>query len=75
MRLSGQLAVIALLGLFGPKGVVTRLAALVAAIGLVGFVVVVQLVNVGRPDLGVVVVFAGCALAFIGGALAKPARS
>ena len=60
------LAVIALLGLFGPKGVVTRLAALVAALGLVGFVVVLQLVNVGRPDLGVVVVFAGCVLAFIG---------
>jgi hypothetical protein len=69
------LAVIALLGLFGPKGVVTRLAALVAGLGLVGFVIVVQLVNVGRPDMGVAVVFAGCVLAFIGGALAKPARS
>jgi hypothetical protein len=68
------LAIVALLGLFGPKGVVTRLAALVAAVGLVGFVVVVQLVNVGRPDLGVVVIVAGCVLAFIGGALAKPAR-
>jgi hypothetical protein len=37
---------------------------------------VLQLVvSVGRPDVGVAVVLAGCVLAFIGGALAKPARS
>lgn len=67
------LAVIAMLGLTGPKGRLTRLAALVAAVFLAAFLIGVSLVpNTGRIAPGVILVFGGCAVAFVGGLLAKP---
>ena len=67
------LAVIAMLGLTGPKGRLTRLAALVAAVFLAAFLIGVSLVpNTGHIAPGVILVFGGCAVAFVGGLLAKP---
>ncbi len=69
------LAALALLGLTGSSGRLTRLATLIAALGLTAFMVAVALQpNTGRPSTGVFVVFAGCAIAFVGGLLAKPRR-
>jgi hypothetical protein len=70
------LAAIAVFGLTGSSGRLTRLAALVAAGGLAVFVVAVALQpDTGRPGPGVFVIFAGCALAFIGGMFARPRRT
>ena len=70
------LAALALLGLTGSSGRLTRLAALIAALGLAAFMVAVALQpDTGRPSTGVFVVFAGCAIAFVGGLFAKPRRS
>ena len=67
------LAVIAMLGLTGPKGRLTRLAALVAAVFLAAFLIGVSLApNTGHIGPGVILVFGGCAVAFVGGLLAKP---
>ena len=69
------LAALVLFGLTGSSGRLTRLAALVAAVGLAAFVVAVQLQpDTGNIGAGVFVIFAGCAIAFVGGLLAKPAR-
>lgn len=69
------LAALAVLGLTGSSGRLTRLAALVAAVGLAAFAVAVALQpGTGRPSTGIFVVFAGCAIAFIGGLFAKPRR-
>ena len=70
------LAVIAMLGLTGPKGRLTRLAALVAAVFMAAFLIGVSLApNTGHIGPGVILVFAGCAVAFVGGLLAKPRGS
>jgi len=69
------LAALAMLGLTGSSGRLTRLAALVAAIGLAAFVVAVKLQDgTGQPGPGVFVIFAGCAIAFVGGLFAKPRK-
>ncbi len=69
------LAALALLGLTGSTGRLTRLAALVAAVALAVFVVAVGLQpGTGRPGTGIFVIFAGCAIAFVGGLFAKPRR-
>jgi hypothetical protein len=69
------LAAVALFGLVGSSGRLTRLAALVAAVGLAVFVVAVQLQpDTGQVGTGVFVIFAGCAIAFVGGLFAKPRR-
>ncbi len=70
------LAALAVLGLTGSSGRLTRLAALVAALGLAAFAVAVALQpGTGRPSTGLFVVFAGCAMAFVGGLFAKPKRT
>jgi len=67
------LAVIAMLGLTGPTGRLTRLAALLAAVLLAAFLIAVSLEpNTGGIGSGVYLVFAGCAVAFTGGLLARP---
>jgi len=70
------LAGLALFGLVGSSGRLTRLAAIVAAAGLAVFVVAVQLQpDTGQIGTGVFLIFAGCAVAFIGGLFAKPSRN
>ncbi len=69
------LAALVLLGLVGSSGRLTRWAALLAAVALGAFVVAVSTQGgTGRPGTGVFAVFAGCAIAFAGGVLAKPRR-
>src|SRR6478609_3390287 len=66
------LAVVAMIGLFGPKGRLTRWAAAIAAVIALGFVVsaAINVLLVARIDVGSFVVLAGCVCAFIGGYLA-----
>lgn len=65
-------AVVAVIGLFGPKGRLTRWAAGVGAVLTAAFLVsvAINLVVVARIDVGSFVVLIGCACAFIGGYLA-----
>ncbi len=66
------LAIIAMIGLFGPKGRLSRWAAAIGAVIAAGFLVsaAVGVVSVARVDVGSFVVLLGCACAFIGGYLA-----
>jgi len=69
------LAALAIFGLTGSTGRLTRLAALVAAILLAAFAVAVALQDgTGKPSVGLFVIFAGCAIAFVGGLFAKPRK-
>ena len=65
-------AVVAAIGLFGPKGRLTRWAAAVGAALTAAFLisVAINLVVVARIDVGSFIVLVGCACAFIGGYLA-----
>lgn len=65
-------AAVAVIGLFGPKGRLTRWAAAVGAVLTAAFLisVAINLVSVARIDVGAFIVLAGCALAFVGGYLA-----
>lgn len=65
-------AVVAIIGLFGPKGRLTRWAAAVGAVLAVGFLVsaAINTIVLARIDVGSFIVLIGCACAFIGGYLA-----
>jgi hypothetical protein len=65
-------ALVAVIGLFGPKGRLTRWAAAIGAVLAAGFVVsaAINTIVVARIDVGSFVVLIGCACAFIGGYLA-----
>jgi hypothetical protein len=66
------LAIVAMIGLFGPKGRLSRWAAAIGAVIAAGFLVsaAISVVAVARVDVGSFVVLVGCACAFIGGYLA-----
>jgi hypothetical protein len=66
------LAIVAIIGLFGPKGRLTRWAAAIGAVVAAGFLVSVAIntLLIARVDVGSFVVLVGCACAFIGGYLA-----
>ena len=69
------LGAVVIFGLTSSSGRLTRLTALVAAAGFAAFLIAVATqVNTGPPGLGVFVIFAGCAIAFVGGLLAKPRK-
>ncbi|HEY5879825.1 MAG TPA: hypothetical protein VIU11_13015 [Nakamurella sp.] len=65
-------AIVAMIGLFGPKGRLSRWAAAIGAVIAAGFLVsaAINTVVVARIDVGSFVVLLGCAGAFIGGYLA-----
>ncbi|MET0964981.1 MAG: hypothetical protein ABWZ02_01205 [Nakamurella sp.] len=69
------LGALAIFGLTSSTGRLTRLTALVAAAGFAAFLIAVATqVSPGTPGPGIFVIFAGCAIAFIGGLLAKPRK-
>jgi hypothetical protein len=69
------LGAVAIFGLTSSSGRLTRLTALVAAIGFAAFLIAVATqVDTGKPGPGIFVIFGGCAIAFVGGLLAKPKK-
>lgn len=66
------LGALAILGLTGARGRLTRVMALLGAVFLTTFLVVLWLgAGAGAPASGAVIVYAGCVAAFVGGILAR----
>lgn len=67
------LAVLVMFGLTGPKGRLTRLAAFLAAVLVVGLLVALALFGSGSSAvlIGPVLILIGCVLGYIGGLLAR----
>ncbi|MEP6561838.1 MAG: hypothetical protein ABJD68_12300 [Nakamurella sp.] len=69
------LGAVAIFGLTSSSGRLTRLTALVTAAAFAAFLIAAATqVDTGKPGPGIFVIFAGCALAFVGGLLAKPRK-
>ena len=66
------LGVLMMFGLTGPKGRLTRLAAILAAVVVAGLLIAFALVNQNAGlGQGAVLVLAGCIIGYIGGLLVR----